>query len=139
MASETQSTQPRQDVELQTKQELESAGEPTVPGKRYVPPTDIYETSESLILAMEMPGVDKDDVVISLDKDVLSIEGRIDVTQYGEIRPLYTEYNIGNFARRFTLSRNVDRGNIQATVADGVLTIELGKAEEAKARRIPVK
>lgn len=138
MANETENTQPRQEVELQSKQELETKGEATIPGRRYVPSTDIYETSESLIIVMEMPGVDRDDVAISLDKDVLSIEGRIDLSKYAELKPVYTEYNVGHFGRQFTLGRHVDRDDIKASVTDGVLTIELGKAKEAKARRIPV-
>ena len=59
------------------KKELESTEEQTVPGKFYVPYTDIHETEDALNVVMEMPGVAKDAVDVELDKNVLSIEGRI--------------------------------------------------------------
>ncbi|HSC13700.1 MAG TPA: Hsp20/alpha crystallin family protein, partial [Gammaproteobacteria bacterium] len=69
---------------------------------------------------------------------VLTVKGMIDSTRYESVRPLYTEYNVGNFVRTFTVSPKVDAANISATVADGVLTIELPKAKEALPRRIAV-
>ena len=87
---------------------------------------------------MEVPGVGKNAIDINLDKGVLTVKGTIDSTKYESVKPLYTEYNVGNFARTFTVSPKIDAANISATVADGVLTIELPKAKEALARRIAV-
>ena len=120
------------------KKELESTEEQTVPGKFYVPYTDIHETEDALNVVMEMPGVAKDAVDVELDKNVLSIEGRIVFDQYDDLEPLYTEYNVGHFRRSFKLSNDVDQANIAANLEDGVLTLRLPKAEEQKPRTITV-
>jgi HSP20 family molecular chaperone IbpA len=87
---------------------------------------------------MEVPGVDKGSIDIRVEKGVLTIKGTIDAAKYESLRPIYSEYNVGNFVRSFTVSPKVDSAAISATVADGVLTVELPKAKEALARRIAV-
>jgi HSP20 family molecular chaperone IbpA len=87
---------------------------------------------------MEVPGVGKPDIDIRLEKNVLTITGTIDSKRYESLRPIYSEYNVGNFVRSFTLSTEIDRDRISATVADGVLTVRLPKAAQAVAKRIAV-
>jgi len=125
-------------LEVQAKQELTTPEEQTVPARYYVPATDIYETEDALTLVMEMPGVEKDNIDIKLENDVLQIEGRIDLSAYAELDPLYTEYNIGHYARKFSLSSKFDQEKISAEMGDGVLTLRLPKAEETKPRRIEI-
>ena len=122
----------------QEKRELEPAQEPQSPGRYFAPDTDIYETADALLVVMEIPGVDLDRLEIRLDDGVLSVEGHIDFANYAQLRPVYTEYNVGNFSRSFQLAGDFDPEGITATLADGVLTLELVKHEKAKARRIPV-
>jgi HSP20 family protein len=55
------------------------------------------------------------------------------------VQPIYTEYNIGNYARSFSLSSRIDQNNIGAELKDGVLSVTLPKVEEAKPRKIQVK
>ncbi len=121
------------------KKELESKQEKTVPGKHYVPYTDIFETEDSLVVVMEIPGVERKDVDINVEKNVLSIEGRINFSKYDDLKPVYTEYNVGHFSRSFSLSNEIDQGAISARVEDGVLTLTLPKAKEATMRRIEVR
>jgi HSP20 family protein len=127
-----------QSLEVQEKKELVSKEEKTVPARYYVPTTDIYETEDALTVVMEMPGVEKKDIEINLENDVLRVEGRIDFSKYQGFEPLYTEYNIGHFARAFTLSRQIDRQQISAQLEDGVLRLTLKKAAEAMPRRIAI-
>ena len=103
-----------------------------------VPYTDIHETERVVVVSMEMPGVDKSSIDIRLDKGVLTVKGTIDCAKYESLRPIYSEYNVGNFVRTFTVSTKIDGARISANVADGVLTVELPKAKEALARRIDV-
>ena len=127
-----------QELQVQQKREVEKNQESTVPARTFVPTADIYEAENALTLVLEMPGVDKGNVEINVEAGVLSIEGRLDFSKYEGMQPVYTEYNIGNYRRSFTLSNKIDQDKISAEMKDGVLTLVLPKAEEAKTRRIPV-
>ncbi len=118
--------------------EMESRQENTVAGNHYVPYTDIFETEDALVLVMEIPGVDRDDLTVNVENNVLSVEGRVSFSQYDDLKPVYTEYNIGHYSRSFSVSNKIDQEGITAKVEDGVLTLTLPKAQEAKPRRITV-
>lgn len=126
------------ELEVQEKKELVSKDEQTVPARYYVPYTDIYETEDGLTVVMDMPGVQRDRVNVTVEKDVLRVEGKIDFANYEGLNPLYTEYNVGHFTRRFQLSNKIDQDGISAAMEDGVLTLNLPKAEEAKPRQIKI-
>jgi HSP20 family molecular chaperone IbpA len=104
----------------------------------FLPTADIFEAEHSLTVVLEMPGVDKNNVDISVEAGVLTIEGRVDFAKYDGMQPVYTEYNVGHYRRSFSLSNKIDQTKIGAEMKDGVLTITLPKAEEAKPRRISV-
>lgn len=125
-------------LEIQKKKELVEKEEKTIPARYYVPYTDIFETEDALTVVVEMPGVEKDAIDINIEDDVLTIEGRIDLTNYAEMQPVYTEYNVGHYSRRFSLSSKIDQARISAEMKDGVLTLTLPKAEEAKPRKIAI-
>lgn len=127
-----------QELEVQQKKEVTTQQEKTIPARFYVPPTDIFETVDALKIVMEVPGVQKDAVDVKIENDVLSVEGRIETTNYKALEPLYTEYPIGHFARSFTLPGQVDQQNIAAHLEDGVLTLTLNKKPELKPRRIAI-
>jgi HSP20 family protein len=127
-----------QQVALQQKKELAQAEERTEAGRFFSPYTDIHETGDAVVVTMEMPGVDKSAIDIRLDKGVLTVKGTVDAGKYEALRPIYSEYNVGNFIRTFTVSTKIDSAAISAAVADGVLTVTLPKAAEAVAKRITV-
>jgi len=127
-----------QELAVREKQELAKKEEKTIPGRYFVPATDIFETDDALTLIMEMPGVEKKDVSIVLEDDRLRVEGQIDFSKYQGMEPVYTEYNVGHYARGFTLSGKIDRDGISAQLDGGVLTLTLPKAKEAMPRRIAV-
>ena len=127
------------DKELTTHKKQELTGnELTRPGRTYVPDVDIYETTDSLWLRADMPGVEEQSIEINVKDGVLSIEGQVEVKDYENLRPVYTEYNVGNYSRRFTLANTIDADRIRARMQNGVLELELPKAEQAKPRRIAI-
>jgi HSP20 family molecular chaperone IbpA len=130
---------PGQELQVQEKRELQKKDESTIPALTFVPTTDIFETDQALMLVMEMPGVDKGNIEISVENDVLAVAGRVDFSKYEKLQPVYTEYNVGHYRRSFSLSPSrVDQDKIRAEMKDGVLTLTLPKAEQAKARKIAV-
>jgi HSP20 family molecular chaperone IbpA len=100
--------------------------------------TDIFETPEALTVVLEMPGVDRNSIEANVENDIVTIEGRIDFTKYEGMQPVYTEYNVGHYVRSFQISNKIDQGKISAEMKDGVVTLVLPKAEQAKPRKIKV-
>jgi HSP20 family protein len=132
-------TMTTQDLTPKAKQEVEQR-ERTRPGRHYIPDVDICEDDEGLWLWADMPGVAPDKVDVQLVDDTLHIEGRMALGEYDGLSPLYTEYNVGDYVRRFTLpdGGRYDSDRITARLTNGVLEIRLPKAERAKPRRIQV-
>jgi HSP20 family molecular chaperone IbpA len=128
-----------QELQVQEKRELQKKEESTVPARTFVPTTDIYESDQALTLVMEMPGVDKSNIDVGVENDVLTVAGRVDFSKYEKLQPVYTEYMIGHYRRSFSLSPSrIDQDEIRAETKDGVLTLTLPKAEQAKPRKITV-
>jgi HSP20 family molecular chaperone IbpA len=128
-----------QSLEVQEKKELVSKGETTTPARYYVPQTDIHETETALIVTMEVPGVDRGSIDVKVEDNVLRVEARIDTGKYQGMEPLYTEYNVGHFARSFSLSHVIDQAKIDAALNDGVLTLTLNKVQKAQPRQIEIR
>jgi HSP20 family molecular chaperone IbpA len=128
----------QQELQVQQKRQVENRQESTIPAHVFVPMADIFETDQALSVILEMPGVEKNGVEVRVENDVLTIEGRLDFSKYEGLHPLYTEYNVGNYARSFQLSSKIQQDGISAELKDGVMTLVLPKAEKAKPRRIAV-
>lgn len=127
--------------ELAPSEKKEVSGyEQTLAGRAYIPEVDIFEDADALWLWADMPGVKSDSVNVELNNDVLSLEGRIEPEAYASLTPAYTEYNVGNFVRRFTVPRSgsLDHDKITARVVDGVVEVKLPKGEKAKPKRITI-
>lgn len=127
-----------QELQVQKKREVEKKEETTIPARVFLSNADIYETEDALNVVLEMPGVEKDNVEIRVEDGILHVQGRLDLSKYKGLQPLYTEYNVGHYTRSFQLSSKVDQSKISAEMKDGVLTLKLPKAEEAKPRTIQV-
>jgi HSP20 family molecular chaperone IbpA len=126
-------------LEVQREAEKHPASEEaTRPGRTYRPNVDIVENDSGLRLWADLPGVDEKSIEIELADGVLSIRGRVATEDYDSLRPVYTEYNVGNYEARFRLSSAIDEKRIAAKLANGVLELELPKSEAAKPRRIEI-
>jgi len=128
-----------QELTPKEKQELQEPTK-TRPGRYYVPDVDIYEDENTLWLWADMPGVGQEKVSIDLHDNVLTLQGEVLLDDYKGLTPVYTEYNVGHYSRRFTLSEDIqiDRDRIIARMSDGVLELQVPKIERAKPRRITV-
>ena len=128
----------KQELQVQRKRELDKKEESTIPVRVFMPTADIYETQDALKVVLEMPGVEKGNVDVHVEDGVLNVEGRLDLTKYKGLQPLYTEYNIGHYSRSFRLSNKINQEKIGAELKEGVLSLTLPKVEEAKPRTIQV-
>ncbi|MDX1673492.1 MAG: Hsp20/alpha crystallin family protein [Longimicrobiales bacterium] len=109
------------------------------PTDLWSPPVDVEETGDELILTAELPGMDRENIDIELEDGVLTIQGEKKEEQKDEgTQGLLYERRWGSFTRRFTLPRAVDANNITANYENGILTIRVPKAEEAKGRKIEI-
>jgi HSP20 family protein len=127
------------EIATKEKQQVAKAQEQTRPGRYYIPDVNIYEFDESLKLWADMPGVKEKDVEVTLKDRVLTIIGKVDTDMYAGVRPMYTEYNVGNYYREFALNEDIEESKIRAALRNGVLELELPKKERAKPRRIEVR
>ena len=104
----------------------------------WTPCLDLYQTTDDIVAVVELPGMRKEDIEISLHDGVLTIGGeRKDETPEGD-KAARTERFVGKFRRSISLPTRVDSGNVGASYKDGLLTITLPKAEEVKPKQIQV-
>ncbi len=103
-----------------------------------IPATDILEKEDGFHIFMDLPGVDKNDLVIDLNDEEISIRATSAQKPRGDVRFTHSEFCSCQYARTLTLSSVVDRGRIRAVLKNGVLDLFLPKAEEAKPRRIEI-
>jgi HSP20 family protein len=127
------------EIATKEKQQLAKPQEQTRPGRYYVPDVNIYEFDDSLKLWADMPGVKEKDLNVTLKDGVLTIVGQVATDMYAGLRPMYTEYNVGNYRREFVLNEDIDESKIRATLRNGVLEVELPKKEKARPRQIEVR
>jgi HSP20 family molecular chaperone IbpA len=92
-----------------------------------------------MVLIGDVPGVDENSVEVILDKNVLKIHGTVDPQESQGRRLYYAEYEVGDYQRTFTLSEDVDREKIEASVKNGVLRVVLHKAAPVAAKKIAIK
>lgn len=104
----------------------------------FVPATDIYEKNESIFVVCDIPGVDEQDVDVSLENDVLTITAHQILEDLKDHDLIHEGYETGIYQRSFTVNNGVDREKIKAKLNNGVLSLELPKAESLKPKKITV-
>jgi HSP20 family protein len=120
------------------RQRMQKMLEQTFNGERVMSfPVDLTETTEAYTLKALLPGLKTEDINIQLDKNILTIDGEYKAPAEGE-QKLMSEFPGGRFGRSFELADAIITDKIEASMADGVLTVHLPKAEEAKPRTIKI-
>lgn len=105
--------------------------------ERYaMPPVDIYENEDALTVLADLPGVSASGLNVNVDQGVLTIEGRVDAGDAGDL--LRQEFDLTSFYRQFRIAETIDTEKIRASLKNGVLHLTLPKVERARPRKIPV-
>jgi len=124
-------------MQTQQPQNVQNTGSRTAPA--LLPPVDIYEDGAGITLVADLPGVGREDLAIGVDGRNLTIEAPLKLGEANSLTPVYAEVRANHFRRSFELSSDLDTGKIDAGLRDGVLTLRIPKAEQAKPRRIDVR
>jgi len=106
------------------------------PGSYVVPRVDVYEEPTGFVLVADMPGVKPDGLEVQLDRERLTLHGRVPETSRESSQ--HREFVLRDYYRTFAVADVIDPDRINAVLRDGVLRVELPKAQRAQARRIPV-
>lgn len=105
----------------------------------WIPPVDIFETGDSIVIKAELPGISKEDITLEVKENTLSIKGEKkfekDVKEESYHR---VERSYGAFQRAFSLPGTVQQDKVKAKFRDGILEVTIPKAEEAKPKQIKV-
>lgn len=126
--------------EVQKKEaEMQTGVERTRATRVYTPHVDILERKDDIVVIADMPGVDEKSVDVTLEKNVLTIYGNVKPSIPENHRLVAAEYNTGDYQRVFTLSDEIDRDGIQASVKNGELRLVLPKAEKMRTKKIEVR
>ena len=105
----------------------------------WIPAVDIYETKESIVLNVELPGVTKEDISLEVKDSTLTLRGEKKLEKDVKEENFHRmERTYGGFTRAFTLPSTVQQDKVKAKFKDGILEIMLPKAEEAKPKQIKV-
>jgi HSP20 family protein len=114
-----------------------SPGEP--PESYFVPPADVFETAEELVLVADMPGVKSVGLDVTIEENVLTIRGRPEAKPDPQGQALLEEFAVAEYYRAFQLPADFDSRETRASLKQGVLTLRIPKSGHLKPRRIEVK
>ena len=104
----------------------------------WAPALDLYQSNDNVVAVVELPGMQKEDIEISLQEGALTISGERKQEMPEEEKAERSERYVGKFRRSISLPARVDASKVSATYKDGVLTVTLPKAEEAKPKKVQV-
>lgn len=119
--------------------DFDQNGDETLSSSAFVPPVDVYEDANHIVLKLEVPGMKLEDFDVQLENQLLTVRGERKFEKETKEENYHRlERRYGSFARAFTLPNTVDSQNVKAQYDAGVLTVELGKRAEAKPKQIKV-
>ena len=106
----------------------------------FIPRTNIIDSDEKLVLSFEVPGMNKEDIKVTVSNHMINITGNRQPLMKSEKEQIVREEMLsGEFERQFTLPDSVNIDSIEANYKHGILTIELDKKEEVKPKEIDIK
>ncbi|MBD3184278.1 Hsp20 family protein [Candidatus Poribacteria bacterium] len=126
------------EVNEEKKEEIETIEDVKQDLRQIVPPVDIYETTDEVVLIADVPGLNKDSVELNIDKDELTIKGTFPKPD-SEGEKLISECPYGEYFRTFVLADTISKDKISAQMENGVLTLTLPKQERVKPKKIEIK
>jgi HSP20 family protein len=109
------------------------------PAASLVPPVDIWEDAEGILVKADLPGVSREGLSVGVEGETLTIEGAVSLGESAKLRDVYAEVRVARYRRSFVLGRDLDTEKIAASLKNGVLELRIPKLEAAKPRRVPVK
>lgn len=124
-------------VQKKEKKDMDKV-ESTRSGRCFIPPTDIIDKEDRITVLADMPGVEQTSIDITLENNVLTIQGCVKEENPENYSLVHSEYQVGDYYRSFTLSDTIDQDKIKAKYENGILRLELPKAEKAKSRKIEI-
>jgi HSP20 family protein len=110
----------------------------TEPGRCRIPPADVYETADAYVLLLDLPGVEKEGISLTLEKGEMRVRAAVGENAGTQGRHLFGETRPATFARSFTLGEGIDTNSVDAQYDKGVLTVKLYKHEGVKPREISI-
>jgi HSP20 family protein len=106
--------------------------------RNYQPEVDVRSGEDRIVFHFDVPGVKKEDLEITLEKDILTVKGSRKFQAGNPKEQLLLGRSYGTFTRSFSLPDYLDHEHLTASLADGVLTVEIPKGQKAKPRRIQI-
>lgn len=126
-------------MEVRKEEMLPEESERTRETRCFIPRADVFETDEAIVVLMDIPGAEQDQINVSLEKNILTVSAYCNPEGPEGYSLAFAEYEVGDYERSFRLSDHIDRDKIQAEYKNGVLRLTLPKAAEARKRKIEVK
>jgi HSP20 family molecular chaperone IbpA len=105
----------------------------------FSPHVDLVDTPDAVVLFADLPGVDENSIDVTLEKNTLTIKATVPSPTFDGMKPVLREYAVGDFERSFTISDEISRDQIEATVTQGVLKLVLPKSKHAAMQQVQVK
>ncbi|KAH0792726.1 Hsp20/alpha crystallin family protein [Histomonas meleagridis] len=99
---------------------------------KYCPLADVFKTNKGYEIQIEFPGVKKDDIIIDVEEKILNITAIKNYKQSDSAKPIHNEIKYGTVTRKFRLPSNIETEAIEASLADGVLTLSIPTKEKPK-------
>jgi HSP20 family molecular chaperone IbpA len=119
--------------------DVSRGGELPATSAAIVPPVDVFEDADGILLYADLPGVPKERLDVKVEGDSLFIDAQASLDVPAQLKVLHAEMREPRYRRAFTLSQELDASRIDASLKDGVLTLRIPRVEEAKPRRITVR